>query len=124
MHVPGPSKYTYDVLYLTCRLLVDFSNTLPKADLERLAEVDEHEVVREVQEYFGDYLAINPDLFSLGMKDLLIDSSAYEQAIHGLSSVLLSLKKKPAIRYAAGSTVAKRLAYELQVCQSRCPVTR
>lgn len=27
----------------------DFSNSLWKADIERLAEVDEHEVVREVQ---------------------------------------------------------------------------
>ncbi|CAO3619556.1 unnamed protein product [Mucor hiemalis] len=36
------------------------------ADIEQLAEVNEHEVIREVQEYYGDYLAINPDLFSLG----------------------------------------------------------
>lgn len=30
-------------------LFSDFSNTLSKSSIERLAEVDEHEVVREVQ---------------------------------------------------------------------------
>jgi len=28
---------------------IDFSNTVKKSQIERLAEVDEHEVVREVQ---------------------------------------------------------------------------
>ncbi|SAL95277.1 hypothetical protein [Absidia glauca] len=71
-----------------------FSNTLPKADLERLAEVDEHEVVREVQEYFGDYLAINSDLFSFGMSPYHLfgndatkwDSTAFERCVRGVSS--------------------------------------
>lgn len=34
---------------LTPSRLVDFSNILTKATIERLAEVDEYEVVREVQ---------------------------------------------------------------------------
>lgn len=29
--------------------MIDFSNTVHKADIERLAELDDHEVVREVQ---------------------------------------------------------------------------
>ena len=29
--------------------VLDFSNTVRKSDVERLAEVDEHEVVREIQ---------------------------------------------------------------------------
>jgi hypothetical protein len=29
--------------------ILDFSNTVRKSDVERLAEVDEHEVVREIQ---------------------------------------------------------------------------
>jgi len=32
-----------------------------------LAESDEREVVREIHEYYADYLAINPHLFSLGI---------------------------------------------------------
>ncbi|CAO3635764.1 unnamed protein product [Cunninghamella blakesleeana] len=99
-----------------------FSNTLQKADIERLAEVDEHEVVREVQEYFGDYLAINPDLFSFGLSPQQLFSNSitrwdpitFERCVNGISSVLLSLKKKPVIRYEQASPMAKELANELQ----------
>lgn len=48
-------------------LFLDFSNIIAKADIKLLAESDEREVVREVHEYYGDYLAINPHLFSLGI---------------------------------------------------------
>jgi len=44
---------------------VDFSNILSKTAIERLAEVDEYEVVKEVQEYFADYAPLLPCLFSL-----------------------------------------------------------
>ncbi|KAI9493739.1 Sec1-like protein [Zychaea mexicana] len=99
-----------------------FSNTLNKSDIERLAEIDEHEVVREVQEYFGDYLAINSDLFSLGMdgRNLFGESittwstDAFQQSVRGICSVLLSLKKKPVIRYETASPMARQLAQEVQ----------
>ncbi|KAG0164523.1 vacuolar protein sorting-associated protein 45 [Apophysomyces sp. BC1015] len=97
-----------------------FSNILRKSDIEQLAEVDEHEVVREVQEYFGDYQAINNDLFSLGTTTLFgadatsWDQGALEQSVKGISSVLLSLKKKPVIRYERASAMAKQLAHEIQ----------
>lgn len=42
-----------------------FTNTLPKSAIERLAEGDTHEVVREVQEYFADYVCVQHDMFSL-----------------------------------------------------------
>lgn len=45
----------------------DFSNIIAKADIKTLAESDEHEVVREIQEFYGDYLAISPHLFSLNV---------------------------------------------------------
>ena len=48
-------------------LLLDFSNIIAKADIKLLAESDEQEVVREVHEYYADYLAISPHLFSLGI---------------------------------------------------------
>ncbi|KAI8082704.1 Sec1-like protein [Halteromyces radiatus] len=99
-----------------------FSNTLQKADVERLAEVDEHEVVREVQEYFGDYLAINSDLFSFGMSPYHLfgsnistwDATAFERCVRGVSSVLLGLKKKPVIRYERASSMTHQLANEIQ----------
>ena len=94
-----------------------------KSDIEQLAEVDEHEVIREVQEYYGDYLAINPDLFSLGQDSRYLfgntaqswDEDSYEQSVKGLCAVLLSLKKKPVIRYEKSSPMAKKLGVEVQV---------
>ncbi|ORX43460.1 Sec1-like protein [Hesseltinella vesiculosa] len=99
-----------------------FSNTVQKIDIERLAEVDEQEAVRELQEYFGDFLAVNPDLYSLDMPpDSLFgtnltswDRDAFERSVRGISSVLLSLKKKPLIRYEQTSPMAKQLANEMQ----------
>lgn len=48
-------------------LFLDFTNIIPKSDIKTLAECDEIEVVREVQEFYGDYLAISPHLFSLNL---------------------------------------------------------
>ncbi|KAJ3065815.1 vacuolar protein sorting-associated protein 45, partial [Quaeritorhiza haematococci] len=100
-----------------------FSNVLKKSAIERLAEVDEHEVVREVQEYYADYLAVNPDLFSLNLTPpqapLFIENSAtwdprtFARTTEGILAVLLSLKKKPLIRYERNSVVAKKLATEI-----------
>ncbi|KAK5244289.1 vacuolar protein sorting-associated protein 45, partial [Exophiala xenobiotica] len=44
-----------------------FSNIIKKSSLERLAESDDHEVVKAVQEYFADYIVVNPDLMSLNL---------------------------------------------------------
>ncbi|KAI0283920.1 Sec1-like protein [Russula aff. rugulosa BPL654] len=42
-----------------------FSNILTKIAIERLADADEYEAVREVQEHFADYAPLLPSLFSL-----------------------------------------------------------
>jgi len=52
-------------------MLGDFSNITAMADIKTLAEADEHEVVREIQEVYADYLAISPHLFSLGLPCVL-----------------------------------------------------
>jgi hypothetical protein len=88
-----------------------------------LAEVDEQELVKEVQEFYGDYLAINPDIFSLnisypsrplyGDSANLWDGHAFQRALEGVVAVLLSLKKRPLIRYERNSAMAKRLASEI-----------
>ncbi|TFK27729.1 Sec1-like protein [Coprinopsis marcescibilis] len=102
-----------------------FSNILSKTAIERLAEVDEFEVVKEVQEYFADYCPILPSLFSLnytpnssrplyGSTPNSWDSRALEVTVQGLTAVLLSLKKKPVIRYEKMSPMAKKLATEIQ----------
>ena len=45
----------------------DFSNVISKQEIKVLAEADDQEVVREVQEFYGDYIAVNPHLFSLNI---------------------------------------------------------
>ncbi|KAJ7147096.1 Sec1 family-domain-containing protein [Mycena crocata] len=101
-----------------------FSNVLTKSVIERLAEVDEYEVVREVQEYFADYSPLLPALFSLNHTPTAAkplygstfnswDPTALERSVQGISAVLLSLKKKPIIRYEKMSGMAKKLALEM-----------
>jgi vacuolar protein sorting-associated protein 45 len=100
-----------------------FSNSIQKSFIERLAESDTHEVVREVQEYFADYIAVNPDFFSLNasLPDYQIyaetskswDPNTLTRVTEGLSSILLSLKKKPLIRYESNSILCKKLASEI-----------
>ncbi|CAG8561550.1 7645_t:CDS:10 [Diversispora eburnea] len=86
-----------------------------------LSEVDEHEAVSEVQEYFADYCAINPDFYSLNLSLPLYgdslntwDGKTLQRTVEGVLAILLSLKKKPLIRYEKMSVMAKRLATEIK----------
>ena len=97
----------------------DFTNVLQKSFIERLAEGDTHEVVREVQEYFADFVAVNQDLFSLNFtaSDHIYaeelptwDPNTLKRVAEGVSSVLLALKKKPLIRYEKNSALCRKLA--------------
>uniref|UniRef100_A0AAQ4QZX2 Vacuolar protein sorting-associated protein 45 n=1 Tax=Gasterosteus aculeatus aculeatus TaxID=481459 RepID=A0AAQ4QZX2_GASAC len=45
-----------------------FSNVISKSEIKALAEADEQEVVAEVQEFYGDFIAVNPHLFSLNLQ--------------------------------------------------------
>ncbi|KAF8158372.1 Sec1 family-domain-containing protein [Crassisporium funariophilum] len=102
-----------------------FSNILSKTTIERLAQVDEYELVREVQEYFADYAPLLPCLFSLnhtpssskpiyGSTINSWDPKALDLSMQGITAVLLSLKKKPVIRYERMSPMAKKLGVEIQ----------
>ncbi|KAJ5033516.1 uncharacterized protein L3040_008631 [Drepanopeziza brunnea f. sp. 'multigermtubi'] len=103
---------------------VYFSNVVKKSSLERLAEADDHEVVKLVQEQFADYIVVNPDLFTLDLafpKQRLWSTSpdmwntdALQRTTEGLIGVLLSLKKKPLIRYEKNSLLAKKLGTEVR----------
>jgi vacuolar protein sorting-associated protein 45 len=109
-----------------------FSNVVKKSSLERLAEADDHEVVRVVQEYFADYLVINPDLFSLDIigprQRIWYDGpdtwnvESLNRSCEGILALLLSLKKRPLIRYEKNSAVAKKLAAEIKVSRHKAVV--
>ncbi|KAM3858394.1 vacuolar protein sorting-associated protein 45 [Diretmus argenteus] len=91
-----------------------FSNVISKSEIKALAEADEQEVVAEVQEFYGDFIAVNPHLFSLNLQGVARgrswDPSMLSRSTQGLTSVLLALKKCPMIRYQLSSDMAKRLA--------------
>ncbi|KAI9049474.1 hypothetical protein LZ554_006505 [Drepanopeziza brunnea f. sp. 'monogermtubi'] len=101
-----------------------FSNVVKKSSLERLAEADDHEVVKLVQEQFADYIVVNPDLFTLDLafpkqrlwstNPDMWNTDALQRTTEGLIGVLLSLKKKPLIRYEKNSLLAKKLATEVR----------
>ncbi|CAD0058878.1 unnamed protein product [Aureobasidium pullulans] len=76
------------------------------SSLERLAEADDHEVVKAVHECFADYLVVNPDLTSLALEHRLWSSSpdmwnqdSLSRATEGVIALLLSLKKPTEVRY-------------------------
>ncbi|KAG0310690.1 vacuolar protein sorting-associated protein 45, partial [Dissophora globulifera] len=103
-----------------------FSNRIKKT---AIAEMDEHKVVREVQEFYADYYAINTDCFTINLDPVMMplygesfttwDSASFTRTVDGLLGVLLSLKKKPLIRYQKQSAMAKRLATKVQFQMQR-----
>ncbi|PVV02226.1 hypothetical protein BB560_003330 [Smittium megazygosporum] len=110
-----------------------FSNTIKKSVLETLAEHDEFEVVREIQEFYADYFAVLPNMYSLGMisenypsvyRSDIWDDVSLTRATQGLMSLFLSLKTKPfMIRYEANSNLGRQLAKELSVYRKNDPLT-
>ncbi|RDA85498.1 hypothetical protein CP532_5071 [Ophiocordyceps camponoti-leonardi (nom. inval.)] len=106
-----------------------FTNIVKKSYLERLAEADNHEVVKSLEEHFTDYIVINRDLFSLGVSlphwrlrasgPDVWNPETLQRCAEGLIAVLLSLKKKPVVRYWRGSGLAKRLASEVSHIMSQ-----
>ncbi|WOO81057.1 Vacuolar protein sorting-associated protein 45 [Vanrija pseudolonga] len=116
-----------------------FSNVLQKSQIEEMATVDEFEVVKEVQEFFADYLAQNPSLFTL-TQDALADGGAgppnpplylpppddipppvLDNHARAILSVLLSLKKRPVIRWERMSAAGYRLAQDVHGALNHAP---
>ena len=92
-----------------------FSNIISKTDIKSLAEADEYEAVKDVQEFYSDFLAVSPHLFSIninhtyhGFKNW--NQSALQRSTEAIISVLLSLRRNPTIRYQSNSDLCKRLA--------------
>jgi vacuolar protein sorting-associated protein 45 len=116
-----------------CRELTDprfseyhvfFSNVVHQDLLQQLAAADgEHEVVRQVQEYYADYAAVNEELFTANARRPLAAAAAaaapgaagipLARSLSALLSALLSLKRRPSqIRYSGASQAARKLATE------------
>ncbi|XP_075983974.1 vacuolar protein sorting 45 [Anticarsia gemmatalis] len=91
-----------------------FSNVISKADIKTLAECDEQETVREVQEVFADYLAVDRHLFSFNIVGCLHGRSwnqhHLQRCAQGILAMLLSVKRRAVVRYEAASEPCARLA--------------
>lgn len=103
-----------------------FTNIVPPGFLEALADLDVYDSIKQVHEYYADYYAVTPSLFhfnadqrtaeaALANTNVYASKAAwlYDRDFQGLLSVLLALKKRPDIRYLAGSESCRRLALDL-----------
>ena len=91
-------------------------------DVKSLAENDEQEVVREVNELFADYLAVGQHVFSINIpkcaEAFKWNEAHLKRTAHGLISVLLSLKKSPVIRFQNSSEMCRKLAESVRVSEN------
>ena len=103
-----------------------FTNILPGGFLEALAGVDVLKRIKVVHEFYADYFVVSPSLFHFNsdsqraaraiQENKQFSSRAawsYDRDFQGLLSVMLSLKRRPDVRYMAGSDLAKKLAHDL-----------
>lgn len=101
-----------------------FTNFVSKDMLTRLGRADEHELVRQIHEYYADYLAINDDFFHLGIENsislssplsrTLESSQIFDRNVNGILAVLLSLERRPSqVRYQVASELARRVTLDV-----------
>ncbi|CAJ1974316.1 unnamed protein product [Sphenostylis stenocarpa] len=100
-----------------------FSNIMKDTQIHILADSDEQEVVQQVQEFYADFVAIDPYHFTfhvpshhIYMLPAVVDPSTVQhfcdRVVDGLAAVFLALKRRPVIRYQRTSDIAKRIAQE------------
>ena len=103
-----------------------FSGILSTGLLRLLAENDTYERVKQVQEFYGDFVPINEDLLTMQCRNTLAmtvaagtswapqHSHLYERNLKGLQGMMLALKRQPSmIRYAGHSKCAEELAKDI-----------
>jgi vacuolar protein sorting-associated protein 45 len=101
-----------------------FTNIVTQDLLRKLADADHLQVVKQVQEYYADFYAVNPELFSLNLSGSLSlsrprsaysvhETAALSRSMQGLLAALLSLKMKPYVRFQASSEAAQVVAREI-----------
>ena len=103
---------------------VFFSNVCPEGLLQELAAEDDDELVVQVQEYYADATAVDRNTFALELGEsnsALMNPGqwsrsvgmAVDRCVEGITSVLLSLKRRPFIRHQRSSEAARRLAADV-----------
>lgn len=104
---------------------VFFTNTVPPEYLRQLAEADaEHELVRQVHEYYADYYAITSNLFSVEAYQTAAmyhnkqywrnqDRQSWSRNLDAVASMILTHKALPTIRFTRSSELTKTFAADL-----------
>jgi len=98
-----------------------WTNIISKQEIKRLAEADEQEVVRDVSEYFTDFIPINSHTFITNTPHGhiftggdLMDDSVTQAVAQAIISFLLASKQKPYLRYTEWSRPCEKLVDRLQ----------
>lgn len=101
-----------------------FSNVMSDMRLQDVAESDVKELVYDVREAFGDYIAVDAHHFCVPLAhsymsfapphvDFSASSDMVDRITEGVASVLLSLRSKFQIRFQKSSDLANRVASSL-----------
>mmetsp|Transcript_15620 Transcript_15620/g.28643 ORF Transcript_15620/g.28643 Transcript_15620/m.28643 type:complete len:603 (+) Transcript_15620:252-2060(+) len=102
-----------------------FSNIVPQEIMQQLADADERELVKQVQEFYADFYAVNNEMFSLNVNNSLLQSvprsrwskseeSSFFRTVEGVLASLLAFKKRPVIRYERTSELCQNFAREMK----------
>jgi vacuolar protein sorting-associated protein 45 len=105
---PSPPKPSAS----TCLSLLPavFTNRVEDMRLQDLADVDSRQVVQQVQEQFGDFLALEPHHFIIPLQrphlafqpsswDFGASSDMIAKLTEGLAALVLALRRRFVIRY-------------------------
>jgi len=123
----------------------DFSNSIDNHEIEKLAELDDKDSIKQLQEVYADYYAVNNELFTLNIdtcigknNNRLIQFNEIESKIgltkfkefwteteitqlsrifDGIFAALLSLRRYPMMRFLGASNACATLAEKLNVCE-------
>ncbi|ELP88306.1 vacuolar protein sorting-associated, putative [Entamoeba invadens IP1] len=92
-----------------------FTNCLDPSQIALLSHADTHEVVQKVMELYIDFMPINADLFissSPNFCSITSENSVFweQKTVSSITSLCLSLKKNPSIRFQQNSELSKRIA--------------
>lgn len=96
-----------------------FTNVARRTYIEEIADADAEERVTEIREVYADYYALQDRLVSFEVcpcintaqnRSAAPQNPQLERTVDGITALLLSLKKKPAIRYQSASLLCRNLA--------------
>jgi len=98
-----------------------FTNIVSQEFMQELANADEFDLVRQVQEHYCDYYVLDDLLFHANLPSTRLlnapegqwgkqEDANFERNMTCLLACLLSVKKRPIIRYQRESGIAKKMA--------------